>query len=132
MSSVSTGNRRSETTSPRLPSTSASHGYDTAGFAANLDYCSRETGLARGFAHYEDFPIDVYDAFNRYVALGHRIEISSWALVLDRLLEKCFGRWYDLVPALEGAYEERRRRWTGRSWGGSHGGRRLAALSLPS
>jgi arylsulfatase A-like enzyme len=76
----------------------AAHGYDTAGFAANLEYCTRETGLARGFAHYDDFPIDIYDAFSHYVALGHRIEISSWALVLDRLMEKCFGRWYDLVP----------------------------------
>jgi arylsulfatase A-like enzyme len=75
-----------------------SQGYDTAGFAANLEYCSRETGLARGFAHYEDFPIDVYDAFSRYVALGHRIEISSWIFVLDRLLEKYIGRWNNLVP----------------------------------
>ncbi len=83
---------------PTLAESLASHGYETAGFAANLDYCSRETGLARGFTHYEDFPIDVYDAFTRYVALGHRIEISSWALVLDRLLEKGFGRWFDLVP----------------------------------
>src|ERR1700733_7405032 len=83
---------------PTLAEYLTSHGYDTAGFAANLDYCSRETGLARGFAHYEDFPIDVYDAFNRYVALGHRIEISSWVLVLDRLLEKGVGRWFDVVP----------------------------------
>ena len=93
---------------PTLAEYLASHGYDTAGFAANLDYCTRETGLARGFAHYEDFPIDVYDAFSRYVALGHRIEISSWALVLDRLLEKCFGRWLRPGPPLEGAHEERR------------------------
>jgi len=83
---------------PTLAEYLAAHGYDTVGVAANLDYCSRETGLARGFAHYEDFPIDVYDAFTRYVALGHRIEISSWVFVLDRLLEKGFGRWYDLVP----------------------------------
>lgn len=31
-------------------------GYATAGFVANLGYCSRGTGLARGFAHYEDYP----------------------------------------------------------------------------
>jgi arylsulfatase A-like enzyme len=83
---------------PTLAEYLASHGYDTAGFAANLDYCSRETGLARGFAHYEDFPLDVYDAFSRYVALGHRMEISSWALLLNTFLEKRLGRWYDLVP----------------------------------
>ena len=83
---------------PTLAEYLSSHGYDTAGFAANLDYCSRETGLGRGMVHYEDFPIDVYDAFTRYVALGHRIEISSWAFLVDGLVEKCFGRWYDLVP----------------------------------
>jgi arylsulfatase A-like enzyme len=33
------------------------HGYLTAGFVANLTYCSRESGLDRGFAHYEDFPL---------------------------------------------------------------------------
>jgi arylsulfatase A-like enzyme len=32
----------------------ATHGYATAGFVANTTYCSAETGLARGFAHYED------------------------------------------------------------------------------
>jgi arylsulfatase A-like enzyme len=83
---------------PTLAEYLTSQGYDTAGFVANLDYCSRETGLARGFARYEDFPIAVYDIFTRYVALSRRIEISSWALVLDRLLEKYVGRWYDLVP----------------------------------
>ncbi len=76
---------------PTLAEYLASQGYDTAGFAANLEYCTRESGLAQGFAHYEDFPIDVYDVFNRYVALGHRIEIPSWALALDMLMVKFFG-----------------------------------------
>jgi arylsulfatase A-like enzyme len=31
-------------------------GYRTAGFAANLGYCSHETGLGRGFQRYEDYP----------------------------------------------------------------------------
>jgi arylsulfatase A-like enzyme len=30
-------------------------GYQTAGFAANKLYCSRELGLARGFEHFEDY-----------------------------------------------------------------------------
>jgi arylsulfatase A-like enzyme len=34
----------------------AARGYATAGFVANLGYCSRSTGLARGFGHYEDYP----------------------------------------------------------------------------
>jgi arylsulfatase A-like enzyme len=32
-------------------------GYRTAGFVANTSYCSYETGLSRGFAHYEDYPL---------------------------------------------------------------------------
>ncbi|HEX6559361.1 MAG TPA: sulfatase, partial [Longimicrobiales bacterium] len=31
------------------------HGYDTAGFVGNTYYCSEESGLNRGFIHYEDF-----------------------------------------------------------------------------
>ncbi len=84
---------------PTLAEYLANHGYDTAGFAANLDYCTRETGLARGFAHYEDFPLEVYDTFARYIALGNRLEISDWACVLARILEKCTGRSYhDWIP----------------------------------
>jgi len=35
----------------------AGRGYQTVGFAANTNYCSYETGLDRGFAHYEDYPL---------------------------------------------------------------------------
>jgi arylsulfatase A-like enzyme len=82
---------------PTLAEFLAAHGYDTAGFVANLDYCARETGLARGFAHYEDFPLSVFDAFTRYVALSRRIDVSSWVSYLDSLVEKLTGRWYDLI-----------------------------------
>jgi arylsulfatase A-like enzyme len=36
-----------------------SRGYATAGFAANIEYCSYDTGLDRGFTHYEDYPLDL-------------------------------------------------------------------------
>lgn len=32
-------------------------GYATAGFAANTFWCSYESGMNRGFAHYEDYPL---------------------------------------------------------------------------
>ncbi|MEO8201607.1 MAG: sulfatase-like hydrolase/transferase [Gemmatimonadota bacterium] len=32
-------------------------GYTTAGFVANVGYCSWEFGLKRGFMHYQDYPI---------------------------------------------------------------------------
>jgi arylsulfatase A-like enzyme len=40
---------------PTLAGYLAQRGYATAGFVANVAYCSRETGLARGFGHYEDY-----------------------------------------------------------------------------
>ncbi|MEM7200987.1 MAG: sulfatase [Planctomycetota bacterium] len=39
---------------PTLAERFAAAGYHTAGFVGNLAYCTAETGLARGFAHYED------------------------------------------------------------------------------
>ena len=35
-----------------------SHGYATAGFVANAQYCSYDTGLSRGFTHYEDYLLE--------------------------------------------------------------------------
>jgi arylsulfatase A-like enzyme len=40
---------------PTLAEVLSRHGYMTAGFVANTFYCSTESGLGRGFAHYEDF-----------------------------------------------------------------------------
>jgi arylsulfatase A-like enzyme len=36
-----------------------SRGYGTAGFVANTQYCSYDTGLDRGFTHFEDYVIDI-------------------------------------------------------------------------
>ena len=83
---------------PTLAEQLSSHGYDTAGFVGNLDYCSRETGLARGFAHYEDFPVEAFDTFTRYIALGRRLEASLWTSLIDEFVEKHTGRWYNLIP----------------------------------
>ncbi len=40
---------------PLLAEYMGSRGYATAGFVANTGYCSYDTGLARGFTHYEDY-----------------------------------------------------------------------------
>ncbi|MEO8448697.1 MAG: sulfatase [Gemmatimonadota bacterium] len=45
---------------PTLAETLRDHGYLTAGFAANHSYASVETGLARGFIHYEDYRLTPY------------------------------------------------------------------------
>ena len=41
---------------PTLAEYLGKQGYATAGFAANLGYCSLASGLGRGFDHYEDYP----------------------------------------------------------------------------
>jgi arylsulfatase A-like enzyme len=46
-----------ETPDPTLAEFLSSHGYRTAGFVANTTYCSYETRMNRGFAHYEDYPL---------------------------------------------------------------------------
>jgi arylsulfatase A-like enzyme len=76
----------------------AAQGYDTAGFVANLDYCSRETGLSRGFAHYEDFPIVTWDVFTRYIGLGSRLDLLTPASVINRQLKTHWGDSYDVIP----------------------------------
>jgi arylsulfatase A-like enzyme len=43
------------TDAPFLAEFIASRGYATAGFVANTGYCSYDSGLARGFTHYEDY-----------------------------------------------------------------------------
>jgi arylsulfatase A-like enzyme len=42
---------------PTLAEFLRSRGYRTGGFAANTSFCSYETGLDRGFGHYEDYPL---------------------------------------------------------------------------
>ena len=43
---------------PTLAEYLGDHGYATAGFVANVGYCSEETGLARGFTYYEDYVLE--------------------------------------------------------------------------
>ncbi|WP_158633690.1 sulfatase [Tautonia sociabilis] len=45
-----------DATAPTLAEVCSRLGYETAGFVANLFYCTYATGLDRGFSHYEDFP----------------------------------------------------------------------------
>jgi arylsulfatase A-like enzyme len=42
---------------PTLAEVLTARGYSTAGFVGNTVYCSSESGLNRGFAHYEDFTV---------------------------------------------------------------------------
>jgi arylsulfatase A-like enzyme len=59
-----------------------SRGYATAGFAANTEYCSYDTGLDRGFTYYEDYPLDVQHLRPLRTALlvSNAWEAISWGL----------------------------------------------------
>jgi arylsulfatase A-like enzyme len=69
---------------PTLAEYLASRGYQTAGFAANTNYCSYETGLDRGFTHYEDYPLTLLSLLGRTVP-------GSW--ILENIFSS--GNFYD-------------------------------------
>lgn len=85
-------------THPTVAESLRSRGYDTAGFVANLDYCGRETGLARGFTHYEDYPLNPWEVFSRYIGLGRRIDQISIAMAADLLTRGRLGWARPIVP----------------------------------
>jgi arylsulfatase A-like enzyme len=60
-------------------------GYATAGFVANPLLCGNKSGLARGFDHYSDYPVNLAEVFRA----------SSFGWVLSRLGARVVGelRW---------------------------------------
>jgi arylsulfatase A-like enzyme len=52
-------NRPLDATNATLAEFLRARGYATGGFVANTIYCSYETGLDRGFAHYEDYDVSL-------------------------------------------------------------------------
>jgi arylsulfatase A-like enzyme len=52
-------------------------GYATAGFVANLTYCGREFGLARGFTHYEDHRLSTVKALTTTSFGGVLVKTST-------------------------------------------------------
>jgi len=68
--------RRAISAEPRtLAESLRDFGYATGGFVGNLGYASYETGLARGFAHYDDYPGN-WQMLLSHTSLG-RIDIKS-------------------------------------------------------
>ncbi len=64
---------------PTLAEALAKRGWATGGFVGNTHYCSAETGLARGFAHYEDYRLTLAD-FALCTAVGRKLLLSSLAI----------------------------------------------------
>lgn len=59
-------------THPTLAEFLAANGYATGGFVANTTYCGAETGLNRGFAHYEDHDLSPWGILCS-TAIGKRV-----------------------------------------------------------
>jgi arylsulfatase A-like enzyme len=79
-----------DATYPTLAEYLTSRGYHTVGFVANTRGCSYETGLDRGFAEYEDYPLTPRFFLGRTVA-------GTW--ILKNLLggrEFYDAKWIDL------------------------------------
>jgi arylsulfatase A-like enzyme len=69
---------------PTLAEYLGDRGYATAGFVANVGYCSQETGLARGFTHYEDYVLE-----------------KLAPLRTSGLVEYVAGTIYQMIPMLD-------------------------------
>jgi arylsulfatase A-like enzyme len=69
-------------TYPTLAEVLSDAGYATAGFSANLAYANRETGLARGFARFDDYTRTAGEALRTSVMLKR----TARRLGLGRLL----------------------------------------------
>ncbi len=52
-----------DATHPTLANYLGAQGYATAGFVANVSFCGADTGLGRGFAHYQDYIFPEWSAF---------------------------------------------------------------------
>jgi arylsulfatase A-like enzyme len=72
-----------DTRDPTLAEYLSSRGYQTAGFVANTSCCTYETGLERGFAHFEDYTLTPWSILARTVP-------GEW--IVTRILR--LGGWY--------------------------------------
>ncbi len=76
---------------PTLAEYLGSHGYATAGFAANTLFCSYDTGIDRGFAHYEDYELGSLDA----IRTAHVVDLALKPVIA---LAVTYGRSFDTGP----------------------------------
>jgi arylsulfatase A-like enzyme len=70
---------------PTLAEFLGDRGYRTGGFVANTSYCSYESGLARGFAHYEDYALSC-GTILASTSLGRWVTANATYFLSDRQL----------------------------------------------
>jgi arylsulfatase A-like enzyme len=84
---------------PTLAEVFGSCGYRTAGFIGNKLYCQAETGLARGFDHYSDYPPTIPETIvsstlGRFVGNSHQLRnlIGRHGVLTTTSAEEINGR----------------------------------------
>ena len=88
---------------PTLAEVMSARGYAAAGFVANTTYCSYESGLARGFSHYEDYPVSLpqvmfSSSLGRYLA-GSRFTRRKLLRISAEDINHRFLGWLEGRPA---------------------------------
>ena len=97
---------------PMLAEYLGEHGYATAGFVANLVYCSQNSGLARGFTHYEDYILQNLSPL-RTAGLVHQASkaifdlINAFDIVPLHPLRDAVHRWFVLDQRKDAAAIDR-------------------------
>ena len=93
---------------PTLAEYLGSHGYATAGFAANTLFCSYDTGIDRGFAHYEDYQLGVTTALRTALVVDLAFQ-AAFAPAAAHGPSLAAGPWRPLVEPLLGLVLDRDR-----------------------
>ena len=135
-SSRSAGSLRSTRRHPTLAEFLGDRGYATAGFVANTSYCASDSGLGRGFTHYQDYIFPELTAFKTAVLVSRALagiqaivrflwRIGwTFARLRSRLCDASGSRWTPIA---------RERRWSiASSSTGSRGGRSRSGRFSPS
>jgi arylsulfatase A-like enzyme len=74
---------------PTLAEFFRDHGYATSGFVANRFWCGRESGLARGFVEYKDFPLTP----------GEVLRSSTLGSLLTRVVDRAQGEFASRITS---------------------------------
>ncbi len=105
-----------DTAGPTLAEYLASQGYQTAGFSANTRCCNYESGLARGMAHFEDYPLTPRSLLGARSPGTGSSRTSSIAATITTASGSAFNHAVRTEP-------------TKPSWAGSAGGGRIVLFS---
>ena len=87
---------------PTLAEVLSARGYASAGFVANTTYCSYESGLARGFSHFEDYPVSIpqlmfSSSLGKYLAGSRFTRRKLLRVSADEINHRVLG-WLDHRP----------------------------------